>query len=38
MIVWLGLVLNKTVVDSDRRFNNLCGSHLRSQGELCIIN
>ena len=34
MIVCLGLVLNTTVVDSDRRFNNLCGSHLQSQNEL----
>ena len=33
-IVRLNLVLNRTVVDSDGRFDNLCGSHLRRQSEL----
>ena len=27
----VNIVLNRTVVDSDRRFDNLCGSHLQSQ-------
>lgn len=36
MIVRVIIVLNWTVfVDSDRRFDNLCGGHLQwSQGEL----
>ena len=35
MIVRVNVVLNRTVVvDSDRRFDNLCGSHLQSQSEL----
>ena len=29
-IVRVKVVLNRTVVDSDRRFDNLCGSHLQS--------
>ena len=34
MIVRVNVVLNRTVVvDSDWHFNNLCGSHLRSQNE-----
>ena len=36
MIVRVNVVLNRTVdVDSDRRFDNLCGSHLQSQSSLC---
>ena len=32
LIVWVNVVLNRTiVVDSDRRFDNLCGSHLQRQ-------
>ena len=32
MIVGVNVVPNRTVVvDKDRRFNNLCGSHLQSQ-------
>ena len=32
LIVRVNVVLNRTVVvDSDRRFDNLCGSHLQSQ-------
>ena len=27
------VVLKRTVVDNDWRFNNLCGSHLQSQSE-----
>ena len=35
LIVRVNVVLNRTVVvDSDRRFDNLCGSHLQSQSEL----
>ena len=34
MIVLVIVVLNKTVVDSDWRSDNLCGSHLQSQSEL----
>ena len=31
----MNVVLNRTiVVDSDLRFDNLCGSHLQSQSEL----
>ena len=34
MIIQVNVVLNKTVVvDSDLRFDNLCGSHLQSQSE-----
>ena len=34
MIVWVSVVLNRTVVDSDWRFDNLCDSHLKSQSQL----
>jgi len=35
MLVWVNVVLNKTVVvDSDWRFDTLCGSHLQSQSVL----
>ena len=34
MIVQVSVALNGTVVDSDCRFSNLCGSHLQSQSEL----
>ena len=34
MIIRVNVVLNRTVVDSDWRFDNLCGSHLHSQSEL----
>ena len=35
LIIRVNVVLNRTVVvDSDRRFDNLCGSHLQSQSEL----
>ena len=38
MIVLVILVLNRTVVvDSDGRFDNLCGSHLQSQSELMVL-
>ena len=33
MIVRVNVVLNKTVVDSDSRFDNMCGSHLQ-----CILH
>ena len=35
MIVQVNVVLNKTVVDSDWRFDNLCGSH---QSELYHVS
>ena len=39
MIVWVNVVLNRTVVvDSDCCFNNLCGSHLQSQSELYHVS
>ena len=31
MIVWVNVVLNRTVVDSNSHFDNVCGSHLQSQ-------
>ena len=34
MIVRVNVVLNRTVVDSVGRFDNLCGSHLKSESEL----
>ena len=30
MIIRVSVVLNRTVVNSDGRFDNLCGSHLQS--------
>ena len=37
-IFWVKVVLNRTVVvDSDWRFDNLCGSHLQSQKNLSPI-
>ena len=39
MIVWVNVVLNRTVVvDSDWRFDNLCGSHFQSQSELYHVS
>ena len=39
LIVRVNVVLNRTVVvDSDWRFNNLCGSHLQSQSELYHVS
>ena len=46
MIVRVNEVLNRTVVvvvvvvvvDSDRGFDNLCGSHLQSQSELYRVS
>ena len=34
MIVRVSVALNRTVVNSDRRFDNMCGSHLPGQSEL----
>ena len=34
MIVRVTEVLYRTVIDSERRFDNLCGSRLQSQSEL----
>ena len=33
----VNVVLNRTVVDSDRRFDNLCGSNLQSQGYVVLV-
>ena len=42
MIVRVNEVLNRSVVvvvvDSDRGFDNLCGSHLQSQSELYHVS
>ena len=39
LIVRVNVVLNRTVVvDSDWRFDNLCGSHLQSQSELYLVS
>ena len=39
MIVWVNVVLNRTVVvDSDGRFDNLRGSHLQSQSDLYHVS
>ena len=38
LIVRVNVVLNRTVVDSDWRFDNLCGSHLQSQSELYYVS
>ena len=39
LIVQVNVVLNRTVlVDSDWRFDNLCGSHLQSQSELYYVS
>ena len=39
LIVLVNVVLKSTVaVDSDWRFDNLCGSHLQSQSELYHVN
>ena len=39
LIVRVNVVLNRTVVvDSDWRFDNLCGSHLQSQSELFHVS
>ena len=38
MIVRLNIILNRTAaVDSDLRFDNLCGSHLQRESELCHV-
>ena len=40
LIVRVNVVLNRAVVvvDGDRRFDNLCSSHLQSQGELYHVS
>ena len=38
MIVRVIVVLNRTVIDSDWRFDNLWRSHLQSQNKLNTIN
>ena len=38
LMVRVNAVLNRTaVVDSDLRFDSLCGSHLQSQSELYLV-
>ena len=38
LIVWVNVVMNRTVVvDSDWRFDNLCGRHVQSQSELMVL-
>ena len=39
MIVRVNVVLNRTVVvDSDRRFDNPCGSYVQRQNELYYVS
>ena len=38
MIVRVNIVMNRTVVDSDWSFDNLCGSHLQSQSESYLVS
>ena len=38
IIVRVSEVPNRTVVDSDCRFDNFCGSHLHSPSELCLVS
>ena len=38
MIVRVNVVVNRTVVDTDRRFDNLCGGHLQSKSELYHVS
>ena len=39
LIIRVSIVLNRTVVvNSDWRFDNLCGSHLQSQSELYHVS
>ena len=39
MVVQVKVVLNRNVaVDSDSRFDNLCGSHLQSRSELYHVS
>ena len=38
VIVRVNVVLNRTVFDSDPRFDNLCGSHLQGQSELYHVS
>ena len=39
MIVWVGVILNRVVVETlNRRFNKLCGSHLQKQHFLWPFN
>ena len=34
MIIWVNTVLNRTVVDSNCCFNNVCHSHLQSHAQV----
>ena len=34
MIIWVNIVLNRTVVDSNCCFNNVCRSHLQSHAQV----
>ena len=33
-VIRVNVVLNKTIVDSDRRFDNLCDGHLESRSDI----
>ena len=37
IIVRVSKVPKRTVVDGDSSFDNLCGSHLHSQSEFCLL-
>ena len=37
MMVRINVVLNRTVADGNRRFDNLCGSHLQCIGKVSCI-
>ena len=37
MMVRINVVLNRTVADGNRRFDNLCGSHLQYIGKVSCI-
>ena len=38
MTIQVIVLLNRTVVDHNKRFDKLCASHLQSQSELCHIS
>ena len=38
MIVWVDVVLNRTVAEGGLRFDNLCGSHIQSQSGLYYVS
>ena len=38
LIVQVSVILNRTVLDTDWGFDNLCNSHLESQSEVMVLN